>query len=59
MLASALGHLGQTEEAGRALAECLRIQPGYNEVHREVHRYRDPKDREHIQDGLRKAGLPE
>jgi adenylate cyclase len=56
ILASALGHLGRIEEAGAALAECLRIQPEYVEIHGRLHRYRNPADREHILDGLRKTG---
>ena len=59
VLASALGHLGDTERASAALAESLRIQPEYVEIHRQIHRYRDPADREHILAGLRAAGLPE
>ncbi len=56
LLASALGHLGQTKEAGTALAECLLIQPMYVEYHGQLHAYKNPADREHILEGLRKAG---
>ena len=59
VLASALGHLGHAEEAHTALEKCLRTQPDYIQVHGQIHRYRNPADREHILDGLRKAGLPE
>ncbi len=59
ILASALGHQGQIEDAQAALAECLRLQPRYVEIHEKLHTYRDPADREHILDGLRKAGWSE
>ena len=59
VLASALGHLGRTEDARAALAECLRIQPKYVEYHEKIHIYLNSADREHILDGLRKAGLAE
>jgi adenylate cyclase len=56
VLASALGHLGEIAASGEAVAECLRIQPGYIDIQRKIHRYRDPADRQHIEDGLRKGG---
>ena len=59
VLASALGHLGRTEDARAALAECLRIQPMYVNIHGKLHTYRKPVDREHILEGLRKAGWSE
>ncbi len=59
VLASALGHLGQTQEAKTFLSECLRIQPKYVDYHEKLHTYRNPADREHIVEGLRKAGWEE
>ncbi len=59
VLASALGHLGQIEDARAALAECLSIKPTYPEIHRQLHTYQNPADREHILEGLRKAGWSE
>jgi TolB-like protein len=56
VLSSALGHLGESKASGEALAECLRIQPGYIDIQRKIHRYRDPADRRHIEDGLRGSG---
>ena len=56
VLSSALGHLGESEASSQALAECLRIQAGYIDIQRQLHKYRDPVDREHIEAGLRKAG---
>jgi adenylate cyclase len=59
-LASACAQSGQLEEARKEAAEVLRINPGFTIAswkHMAV--YKDPKDAEHILDGLRKAGLPE
>jgi adenylate cyclase len=56
VLSSALGHLGESKASGEALAECLRIQPGYIDIQRKIHRYRHPADRRHIEDGLRGSG---
>jgi adenylate cyclase len=54
------GQLGELEEARKEAAEVLRINPGYTiEGIKRLFVYRDPKDTEHILDGLRKAGLPE
>ena len=40
--------------------EVLRINPGFTiESLKRLLVYKDPKDAEHILDGLRKAGLPE
>jgi len=59
VLASALGYLGQIEEARTALTECQRLQPKYADYHEKLHTYRNPDDREHILEGLRKAGWEE
>jgi len=58
-LASALGHLGDIGPAKLELAECFRLSPNYLRIHPILQFYRDPADREHYLDGLRKAGLPE
>ena len=59
-LASAYAQSGQVEEAGKEAAEVLRINPGFTiESWKRLAVYKDPKDAEHILDGLRKAGLPE
>ena len=59
ILASALGHLGRREEAKQVVDELLRLMPNFTlDVFRESP-IADNDDREHIFDGLRKAGLPE
>jgi adenylate cyclase len=59
-LASAYAQLGRLEEARKEAAELLRIDPGFTiERWKHVLVYKDPKDREHRIDGMRKAGLPE
>ena len=57
MLASALGHLGEIDEAHRIWDELMKINPKYS-FHEHFGRqaYR-PEDVERIADGLRKAGL--
>jgi tetratricopeptide (TPR) repeat protein len=59
-LASALGHLGRSEEARQALGEMERLRPGttidFVRAHLPI---TDPDYMEHLLDGLRKAGLPE
>ena len=59
VLASSLGHLNRITDARAALTECLRIQPRYVEYHERLHVYQNSADREHILDGLRKAGWHE
>jgi adenylate cyclase len=60
MLASAYAQSGQLEEARKAAAEVLRINPGFTiDGYKRLMVYKDPKDAEHRLDGLRKAGLPE
>jgi adenylate cyclase len=60
-LACAYAQLGQLEEAGAAVAEVLRVNPGFTieSLKRNILVYKDPKDLEHYVDGMRKAGLPE
>ena len=59
-LAAACGQLGELEEARKEAAEVLRINPGFTiEGIKRLFVYKDPKEVEHILDGMRKAGLPE
>jgi adenylate cyclase len=73
-MASALGHLGRTEDARAQLEECERIRPGSTkasiigardtfvwETRRVANIYgaTDPMRNAHFLDGLRKAGAPE
>jgi adenylate cyclase len=59
-LASAYAQSGQFEEARAQAAEVLRINPGFTiESWKRLAVYKDPKDAEHLINGLRKAGLPE
>jgi adenylate cyclase len=60
VLASAHAQLGQLEEARKEVAEVLRIYPSFTiERSQRLHPFKDPKDADHSNDGLRKAGLPE
>jgi adenylate cyclase len=60
MLASALGHLGQTDEARRVWAEAKQINPDYSfAVHRSRMPFVNPSDADPIGEGLGKAGLLE
>jgi adenylate cyclase len=60
MLASALGHLGSTEEARRIWKEMKAINPQYDlEYHVGRLPFRQKEDAQRIRDGLRKAGLPD
>ena len=57
-LASALGHLGQLDEAHRIWRELMEINPKYSF---RAHFGRQPfrqEDIEHVAEGLAKAGLP-
>jgi adenylate cyclase len=59
-LAAAYAQSGQLEEARGEAAEVLRINPGFTiESANRVFVYKDPKDLDHLIDGIRKAGLPE
>jgi adenylate cyclase len=59
-LAAAYAQLEQLEEARAEAAEVLRINPGFTiESPKRFVAFKDPKDTEHLIDGLRKAGLPE
>jgi len=59
VLASALGHLGQIEAAGEALNTCLKLRPDCIETHPQLALFKNPEDRDHILEGLRKAGWSE
>ena len=60
LLLSALGHLGRTDDVQPALEALLRLKPEIN-IHfvGEWWPISDPASREHLLDGLRKAGLTE
>ena len=58
MLASALGHLGEVDEARRVWAELKAINPKYSfAAHLARLPFRNPADAERIAEGLAKAGL--
>ena len=51
---------GQFEEARKEAAMVLRINPGFTiESSKHIFVYKNPKDLEHLMDGMRKVGLPE
>jgi adenylate cyclase len=59
-LASALGHLGQVEEARRVWQELKQVNPRYSfEGHMKRLPFRNPADPRRIVEGLAKAGLPD
>src|SRR5258707_370881 len=59
-LASAYAQLGQLEEARQEASEVLRVNPEFTiEKFKPLVVFKNPKDAEHLIDGLRKAGLPE
>jgi adenylate cyclase len=59
-LAAAYAQLGQLAEARAEAAEVLRIYLGFTiEIIKRFLVFKDPKDAEHLIDGMRKAGLPE
>jgi adenylate cyclase len=59
-LAATHAQLGQFDEARTAVTQLLRTNPGVT-VERTTRAlpYNDPRDVEHLHDGLRKAGVPE
>jgi tetratricopeptide (TPR) repeat protein len=58
-LASALGELGQSEEAKETVFEILRLEPDFSiKKYTEGLSYRDNAELERFQKGLLKAGLP-
>ena len=60
ILISALGHLGQTDEALPAIESLLQFSPGASIAKmRDYWPISDPDSMAHLLDGLRKAGLPD
>jgi adenylate cyclase len=58
--ATALAHLGRVDEARAALARVHALNPNFSASFIDaVTPLRNPADRDHFIDGLRKAGLPE
>ncbi len=59
-LAASLAQAGRTGEAQEAAADVLRLKPDFTiQSYVVALPYRDPADRQHHREGLRKAGLPE
>jgi len=59
-LASALGHLGQIEDARRVWAELKTINPKYSfDAHLARLPFSNKSDADRIAEGLAKAGLPD
>ena len=59
LLASALGHLGEVDEARRVWGQIAGINPGYTlDAHLGRLTYSNPADPARIREGLAKAGLP-
>jgi len=57
-IAAAAGQLGDHEAAGKAVRDLLKLRPDFcTTIHLELRKWFDPELREHIIDGLRKAGL--
>ena len=60
LLASALGHLGEIDEARRVWQELKDISPAYSFArHMARSPFQNPADRERIREGLAKARLPD
>jgi adenylate cyclase len=59
-LAAALGQLGRTEEARKALKKAIAISPTSFDMYvRNRVPWMRPEDHAHMLEGLRKAGMPE
>jgi non-specific serine/threonine protein kinase len=57
-IAAAAGQLGELEAASKAVRDLLKLQPGFcATVNNTLAKWFDPEFREHLLDGLRKAGL--
>jgi len=57
-IAAAAGQLGNHEAAGKAIRDLLKLRPDFcRTVHNELSKWFDRELREHLIDGLRKAGL--
>ena len=60
VLLAALGFLGEQEEAGRVLSECLDQRSDFSvSMVRDGHLYTDAAALDHYLEGLRKAGIAE
>ena len=60
MLASALGHLGETDEARVALEHIYKLRPDFSgPLMGRLLRFRNETERACFLNGLRKAGLPD
>ncbi len=58
LLAAANGQLGERETAGSAVRELLRIRPNFKDLPRdELKKWHDEELKEHLLEGLSKAGL--
>jgi tetratricopeptide (TPR) repeat protein len=58
--AAAYAYLGRDEEAHAEVAELLRKKPDFSiRVYAKQEVYKNPADRDHLLEGMRKAGLPE
>jgi len=56
--AAACGYLGRRAEAEAMVAEIQRLDPGISLAeHLKTVQFKDPRDQEHLAEGLRKAGL--
>lgn len=58
LLGSARGHLGQTDKGYAALLDCEKTHPGRVEAEFSIKptQYADPREHDHILDGLQKVG---
>jgi adenylate cyclase len=54
ILAIALGHLGELDEARAALAKCDELSPGFVQSRRDWQPYADPASNERLHEGLRR-----
>ncbi len=60
VLASALGHLGETDDARAALEQVFELRPDFSgPLIGRLFRFRNETERACFLDGLRKAGLPD